>query len=465
MPLANQVAVVDTSVWKVIANIEAGPMPSRLELQHDERYLWVGNDSQDAKMSGVTVIDTNSLRATSKIITGSGHHEIDFSDNDRYAFVTNRLDGTLSSIDVRRLAKIRDLKVGLRPVALAFSSLSKTLYVANEGDGDVVAIDGSRQIEIARLKTKPGVRAMRLMPGSRYGFVVNSITDTVSIFDVAANKLLHNVPVGSGPDQISFTKDFAYVRSTSSEFVNMINLNRLGTENSEVSISRFPGGQKSPRESPHSSLSDMIVPAPEQGAVLVANAADKMIYFYTEGMAAPMGSFENYRREPRAVMVLDQSLRETAPGTYTTTVRLPTRGHYDVPLLLDSPRLVNCFDFEIHENTASRKENSVSIKVEPLAIPDKIKVGETYNLRFRVLDVATGQPEKALDDLTVLVFLAPGIWQQRMQAKVLGSGIYQMSFVPPEPGVYYVFVECPSLGIRFAQLPAMNLEATNASNP
>jgi len=460
MPLVNQVAVVDTVTWKVIANIDAGTTPARLALQHDERYLWVGNNSQEPQSSGVTVIDTNSLKVTAQIITGAGHHEIGFTENDRYAFITNKLSGTLSFIDVRKLAKIKDVNIGDRPTALAFSSLSKMLYIANEGDGEVVAVDGLRHTVVTRIKVQPGLHTLRFMPGDRYGFVANIATDTVSIFDVSDNKLLHHVPVGRGPDQITFTQDFAYVRSTVSEFVTMINLTRLGEEKSEVSIGRFPAGQKAPRESSYSSLADMLIPAPEQRAVLVANAADKMIYFYTEGMAAPMGSFQNYRREPRAVLVLDNSLRETAPGVYTITVRLPAHGHYDVPLLLDSPRLVNCFNFAIQENPDLPKNKAVSIRVEPLSLPETIKVGETYNLRFKVVDVLSGRPHAKLADLNVLVFLAPGIWQQRTPAKPLDQGVYEMSFIPPSAGVYYVFFECPSLGIRFTQLPSLNLEAT-----
>ncbi|HZB44644.1 MAG TPA: hypothetical protein VE360_05350, partial [Pyrinomonadaceae bacterium] len=44
MPLANQVAVVDTNTWKVVTNIDAGPRPSRVRLQPDGKYLWVGMD-------------------------------------------------------------------------------------------------------------------------------------------------------------------------------------------------------------------------------------------------------------------------------------------------------------------------------------------------------------------------------------------------------------------------------------
>jgi hypothetical protein len=144
----------------------------------------------------------------------------------------------------------------------------------------------------------------------------------------------------------------------------MIQIAELGKE---AAVTRFPAGQKAPTESSATSIAAAIVPAPEEGAVLVANPADKMIYYYTEGMAAPMGSFQNYKRDPRALLVLDNSLRETERGVYTSTVRLPSPGHYDVVFLLDSPRLVNCFDMTVAENPAQPKKIETSVKIEPLA--------------------------------------------------------------------------------------------------
>src|SRR6185436_10884237 len=45
MPLVNQLAVVDTNTWKVVANIDTGVKPTRVRLQPDERYLWVGEQN------------------------------------------------------------------------------------------------------------------------------------------------------------------------------------------------------------------------------------------------------------------------------------------------------------------------------------------------------------------------------------------------------------------------------------
>jgi YVTN family beta-propeller protein len=420
----------------------------RVALQNDGRYLWVGNEQ------GVTVIDTSSLKAVAQISTGAGHHEFAFTDDDRFAFVTNKQDGTLSVIDTRKLARIKDLKVGALPVAVTFSPLSKAIYAANEDDGTIAVVDPARLEILTRIKTQPGLRSIRLQPDGRYGFALNPAANAVFVFDLTSNKVLHTVPVGPGADQITFTKQFAYVRASGSEFVNMIKLSDLGKE---AALSRFPAGQKAPKESAANSIANAIVPAPEEGAVLVANPSDKMIYYYTEGMAAPMGSFQNYRRIPKALLVLDNGLRETARGIYSTTIRLDTPGFYDAVLLLDSPRAVHCFDFTVDEDPAQPKPKRESLIAQQLTKESPV-AGESYNLRFRIIETASGVAKANLNDLGVLVYLAPGIWQDRLPAKPIANGAYEINFIPPQPGVYYVHFRIPSLDVPISQIMPLVLE-------
>ncbi len=458
MPLVGAVAVIDTTTWKLLGNIDSGVKPMRVALQQDGRYLWVGNDAAEETKSGVTVIDTQTLKVVAQLKTGAGHHEIAFAADDSFAFITNKESGTLSVIDVRTLAKLTDIKVGAAPVAVVFSPLSNALYVANEGDGTIVVVDGRGREILARIKAEPGLRAIRIIPDGRFGFAVNPTTNRVYIFDVSSSHLIHVVPVGPAADQITFTEQFAYVRSVGSEFVTMIKITDLDKE-AQVAVSRFPAGQKPPKESPASARADAVVPLPGNSAVLVANPADQMIYYYTEGMAAPMGSFQNYRRDPKALLVLYNGLLETTRGVHTTTIRLPAPGHYDVALLLDSPRLVNCFNLTIAENSLLPKVASVAIQVEPLVTNWTPSVGESYTLRFKVTDATSKLPKTNLEDMGVLVFLAPGIWQQREWAKSRDEGVYEMSFVPPQAGVYYIYFQCPSLAVQFSQIPPVTLQA------
>ena len=459
MPKSNQVAVVDTSTWKVVNSIDTGKAPTRILFQQDQRYLWVGCDSPVSGEGGVTVIDTFGPRAAAFIKTGAGHHEIAFNSDDRYAFVTNKQDGTLSVIDVQKLIKVKDLKIGEQPSSIAFSNLSKAIYVANEADGTIAVVGGPNQEILKRLTAAPGLKSIRLVQDGRWGFVVSSKENAVYIFDSSTNQLIHTIEVGESPDKITFTKDYAYVRSLASEHVHLIQLDAIGKSRS-VPVLDFPGGQKHPGQSTGQSVADSIVAAPEGGSVLVANPADKMIYYYTEGMAAPMGSFQNYSREPRAVMVWDRSLREVRPGIYSTTVKLTANGDFDVAFMLDAPRMVNCFDISVKPNPELRKKDErTPIFIQTLIQDTKIRTREEYKFRFKVIDTKTNQPKDGIKDVGVLVFLAPGIWQNRHWARGTGDGAYEVAFTPPKPGVYYVFVHCPSLNVKYNQLSYVVLEA------
>ena len=456
LPLINKVAVVNTRNWQVESYIDAGARPARIVAQSDQQYLWVANDGNE-KEGGVTVIDAAELKVAAKILTGAGKHDIVISTDNRFAFVSNSESGTVSVIDIRKLEKLRDIEVGPGPVSLALSELSKTIYVAAEGDGTITVIEEQGHQVLARMKTKPGARSIRFAPGGRYGFALNTKQNAVHIFDAASNRVLHEVNVIKSPDQITFSNAFAFVRSLHTEIVYML---RLGKINEEVDITEFPGGQAPPGQGSTPVRAESIVLAPEGNSVIIANPADKVLYYYTEGMAAPMGNFQNYRREPLAVMVVDRSLREIKPGVYSTTTKLPASGRYDVAFLNDSPRMSHCFSVNAENNPALKDEKAIALSIEHQVKEREFSVGQDFTFRFKLIETSTGNPKSDLKDVRVLTFLSPGVWQRRDIATPVGDGVYELKIKVPEAGVYMLFVESSSMGVRFVDLPYLMLHAT-----
>ena len=90
------------------------------------------------------------------------------------------------------------------------------------------------------------------------------------------------------------------------------------------------------------------------------------------------------------------------------------------------------------------------------------RAGSNFNLRFKAIYSGGAKPNPKLEDIGVLVFLAPGIWQQRELAKPLGDDVYEINFVPPQPGVYYIYFQCDSLGIRLNQVSPLTVQAVRA---
>src|SRR5258708_21543168 len=90
----------------------------------------------------------------------------------------------------------------------------------------------------------------------------------------------------------------------------MIPLVASGREGRPVPVVDFPAGEAAFGKLPRTTAAPGIVVAPEGNAVIVANPADGSIYYYQEGMAAPIGHFSNYGHAPQSVMVLDRSVKE-----------------------------------------------------------------------------------------------------------------------------------------------------------
>ena len=205
----------------------------------------------------------------------------------------------------------------------------------------------------ATIASATGTTRIRFAPGGRLGFIVNPAKNSVYVLDTVVNQIVQTAIVESKPFEVTFSDSLAYVRHLDSETVLMIPLAAVGNAGAQVTVADFPGGQRGFGATGVPPLAaDGIVGTPGGDAMLVTNPADKQIYFYKQGMAAPMGTSAAYSHVPRATLVVDRTLRETKPGHYETTATMPKPGLYDVAVFVNSPRIVTCFQVTIAEPKA-----------------------------------------------------------------------------------------------------------------
>lgn len=459
LPTAGQVAVIDTGRWRVSKLLDVGASPRRLLLQPDGRYLWVGcDDDRPGQASGVTILDAVDLEVVGHVATGAGAHDLASSEDGRHVFVTNRESGTTSLLDTAALKKIHDLETEA-PLSVAWSTAAQAAYVVNGADGTVVALDSRAAGVRARIEVGPGLGDLRFAPGGRFGLVVDARRNRVHIIDTARDRVVQSAKVEASPDRVTFSDALAYVRHRDSEIVLMIPLDSIGQADAPVPVLDFPGGQHPFSRDESSVAADGIVQVPGASAVLVANPRDHAVYYYKEGMAAPMGGFPTGDRRPRAVLALDRSLQERAPGTYGTTLWVEEPGAYQLVLYLDNPRLVRCFGLEVEASpgSASREPEGPSIAVEVLEELPTLAPGQSIDLRFRLTDAESRQPLSSLKDVSILTFRAPGRGRRRLPATALGDGIYGVRLTLNEPGLHYVFLACPSRGLHVGNQPQLVL--------
>ncbi|MDH3641788.1 MAG: cytochrome D1 [Gammaproteobacteria bacterium] len=451
MPLAKQVALVDTETFKVSENVDVGEYPIRVKLQNDERYLWVGNDAPNAEASGVTVIDTAELEQVAFIATGQGHHEIAFTDDDRYAFVSNRDTGTVSVIDVQSLKKVKDIETGPVPIALGFSPLGKALYVADGKSGEIIVVD-TASLEIrARIEAKPGLGPLRFSQDGRWGLVVNPIENAVFVIDASLDRLAHTISVGSQPYQVNFTRGFGYVRSLGTQDVGLIPVSELDSATTPP-VTYIPAGQNPPGIAADISIADSIVPSVKQAAAYIVNQAEGTVHYYMEGMAAPMGAFRNYGHEARAIEIVDRSLSEREPGVYIGRVKIPVEGVYDIAFMMDTPRFLHCFSAAVEPNPEF-ESTTAQMAVEYQIGERRVPVGATTTVKFKLTDPRTGLPRGDIPDVTVLYYGADGRGRRVVPARALGAGLYEADVNVNRLITYYVFVGSRSEKLSYSDLP------------
>ena len=460
MPLADSVAMVDTEAFKVIDEVVAGENPTRTELQGDERYLWVGNNARDAENSGVTVIDAVDLKQLAFIPTGMGHHEITFSADDRYAFVSNRNDGTVSVIDIQTLKKVKDVETGEVPISLAFSPLSNAVYVADGETGTITVVDAETLEIRTRIEAKPGLGPMRFHADGRWGIVVNPFEDTVFVIDASKDQLAHTIKVGKQPYQVTFTRSFGYIRSLASESVGLIPISELDEIETPL-VSYIPAGQNPPGAAAQISISDSIVPSVKEAATYIVNQAEGTVHYYMEGMGAPMGAFRNYGHQARAIETVDRSLGENKPGVYSGQVKIPVEGTYDVAFMMDTPRFLHCFSAEVHPNPEF--ESTLAKMALDFDVPDRrVPVGDSASVKFRLSDPRSGAPVSDIADMSVLYYRADGRGRAVAPAKSLADGSYEATVKVDSVATYYVFVGSKSKNIKYTDLPFLTLMGTPA---
>ena len=457
MPSKDKVALIDLTTFEVTTNIDAGDYPLRVDLQPDEEYLWVTNNHRDSKKSGVSVIDVAGQNKIKFIATGAGHHELAFSRDSRFAYVSNRDDGSVVVIDTASLEIIKTIAVGKQVIDITYSPTSESLYATDGKSGIISVIDTNTQSIVKRIDVKIGVGPAGVTQQGRWMIAANSEEDEVYAVDVATNELVHTIPVGRKPYQIAFSRAFVYIRSLGTERVSTFEINKLKNRD-KVPVATFGAGTDAPGKSGEPSLASAIYEAPGEAAVLVVSPTDNTVYYYMEGMTAPMGNFANDGYRPRAVQVADRTLREDKDGVYRAKVRIPAAGTYDVAFLMESPSILHCFSMVAESDPALHL--TTAAEIEFIDKQFKVDVEDEVTLKFRITNPQTGEHITNLKDVRVRYYRAPAFDRRDELATEVGDGVYQLEPKLPKSGLYYFFISSQSGNLGLDQQHFVTLQAT-----
>ncbi len=101
------------------------------------------------------VIDTATRRKVAEIPVGGQPQDVTFRPDGRRAYVSNRLDDSVSVIDAAARKVIATIPVGDEPHGMLTDRPGKTLYVLNTSSDDISVIDATTLKEVKRLSRQP----------------------------------------------------------------------------------------------------------------------------------------------------------------------------------------------------------------------------------------------------------------------------------------------------------------------
>jgi YVTN family beta-propeller protein len=251
------VEVVDTRTFEIIASIPLSARPNNVSLTPDGRKLYVGIIAQPG---AIDVIDTVALENVKSIAVPGGIHNIYVTPDGRHVMAGSIAGRRLTVLDTTTDEEVWAFEgEAIRPVAIGAKPDGSTdkLYIQVSGHHGFVVFDWDTRREIERV-TLPEVPPEDRFPGTYNGAPAHGIgvapngatvwstsrmNSHVYVYSLPELELVASIPTGLDPDWVAFTPDsrFAYVANAVSNTVSVIDMS------SYEEITQIPVGESPKR--------------------------------------------------------------------------------------------------------------------------------------------------------------------------------------------------------------------------
>lgn len=449
LPDRGSLVRIDTRTHRIRDEIQVGGRPKRLLADPAHGLVWIADEESGALLA----LDGVAGRVAKRVSLG-GDDIVFGADPSREHVVAASSRGLVVLAPDTREPSIRAV-LSRAPQSLAVSELAEAAFLAFDRDGVVSVLDLSSGQERERIGLKPGLRGIAATPDGRWVLVPNALEKTVSVLDATGGGLRRTIDVDEGPDRITFTADYAYVRCIDSAKVDLIPWRQLSGVDA-VGVVSVPVGQYPPGADVAAFDGQSIQAVPTADGVVIGGHGERNVFFYREGMMAPMGAYQNSSRAPLALRVINASLREAGLGTFQAEFVPPLPGTYDLAMALESPRVTVCTSFAVGGEVAPAPLPRLSARV--LAPDGPIVAGRAVQLRVRVTRPGAGDTVAAnLKDVQVLVYRPPGSFQVRLDAREAADGEYVVALTFPDSGRFRVLPRSLGQGFDYGDLSAAEL--------
>lgn len=192
--------LIDVATRKSLRRIPLGDDPEAFDVSPDGRTLYVSNEDEGT----LSFIDVASGKLLKSVPVGKEPEGVKVSADGKTVYVTSEVANLVHVVDVASATVARNIKVGKRPRRMALTADGAELWVTNELDASVSIVSTKDHAVVQTIKLAlPGARAADITPvgitmtrDGKRAFVGMGRANHVAFLDVGQRKVTQVVLAG-----------------------------------------------------------------------------------------------------------------------------------------------------------------------------------------------------------------------------------------------------------------------------
>jgi YVTN family beta-propeller protein len=213
---------------QLIKKVEVGSHPAHIVFTENMKFALITNNEDN----NVSVIDLKTYDLILNISTGKGPHGFRIAADSKTAYIANMGEDTVSEIDLENMKESKKIVVGNTPVTTGITPDGKTLFVTLNSE-NALAIINLDTDKVEKVPVGEGPAQVYIQSDAKYAFVANQGTpdkpsDSVSKIDLETRKVVATIQVGKGAHGVVTSEDnqFLYVTNMYDNTVSVIDNNK-----------------------------------------------------------------------------------------------------------------------------------------------------------------------------------------------------------------------------------------------
>ncbi|MBB6284943.1 YVTN family beta-propeller repeat protein [Geobacillus subterraneus] len=201
----------NTETNELIKKVKVGRHPAHIVFTENGKYALVTNNEDD----DVSVIDMGSYSVIQTIPTGKGPHGFRISKDSQYAYVANMGEDSVSVLNLKTMKEEKKIKAGSTPVTTGITSDGKTLVVTLNAENALAIVDVTSG-KVEKVPVGQGPAQVYVDPNDTFAYVANQGTKetpshSVSKVNIKTKQVVATIETGDGAHGVVTSPDGKYV--------------------------------------------------------------------------------------------------------------------------------------------------------------------------------------------------------------------------------------------------------------